>query len=303
MTLSKEEWLAERRNHIGASDVAAILGMDPRRGPLSVYESKVHGHSQEDNDWMRFGRDVEGAIANMYEVKTGRLAQDQGATSLQYHPDISFLASTLDRITFKGVPGDFEKHMLEPGAPLELKNIGYFTSAKAYEEDPHIHHQIQLQIQMACFGSDWGSLAALFPGYNLVWKDLPRNDEFLAAAYPVLEEFWKCVVDRTPPPVESYRDLEVVKRLWPTDSGETVALDNEMFGLVSKWENRKFNRKELDNEVEAIEAELRAAMGNATWGALPDGTFLALKTTKCSGYTSVVEPYEYRTLRRTKKKG
>jgi len=123
MTLSREEWLTERRTHIGASDVAAILGMDPRRGPLAVYESKVHGHSQEDNDWMRFGRDVEGAIANMYAAKTKRDVEDLGGTWFQPHSSVSFLSSTLDRVTWEA-PTDPD----EPGAALELKHVGNFSN-------------------------------------------------------------------------------------------------------------------------------------------------------------------------------
>jgi predicted phage-related endonuclease len=293
--LSHEEWLAERRKHIGASDCAAILGFDPRRGPLAVYEEKVLGRETPDNDWLRFGRKVEGAIADMYAVKTGREVEDMGATHFEFHPLVDFpLACTLDRTVMHG----------SLFGPLELKNIGDFSSAKAYEEDPHLHHQIQLQIQIACLDSTWGSLAALFPGYNLVWKDLERNDDFLETVYPELENFWRHVVDKVPPPVESHRDLEVVKRLYPADSGETVALDIHEMGLVNDWQARKKEAKEKETRAKELEAHLRAAMGDATWGALPDGTFLSLKTTKCKGYTSVVDslPYEYRTLRRTKTK-
>jgi predicted phage-related endonuclease len=77
----------------------------------------------------------------------------------------------------------------------------------------------------------------MFPGYNLVWKDIQRNDDFLQTVYPELENFWRCVVDKVPPPVESHRDLDVVKRLWPADSGETVVLDDEAIELVGRWEN------------------------------------------------------------------
>lgn len=294
--LSHEEWLAERRKHIGASDCAAILGLDPRRGPLAVYEEKVLGRESPDNDWLRFGRKVEGAIADMYEVKTGRKTANLGATDFQMHPSIEFLGATLDRAVWR------RSEPRENGGPLELKNIGDFTSAKAYEEDPHLHHQIQLQIQMACLDSTWGSLAALFPGYNLVWKDIDRNDDFLQTVYPELENFWRCVVDKVPPPVESHRDLEVVKRLYPADSGETVVLDIHEMGLVNDWQARKKEAKEKETRAKELEAHLRAAIGNATWGALPDGTFLSLKTTKRKAYTREIEAGEYRTLRRTKVK-
>ena len=32
----REQWLAARRECLTASDVAAVLGEDPRRGPLAV---------------------------------------------------------------------------------------------------------------------------------------------------------------------------------------------------------------------------------------------------------------------------
>lgn len=288
MTLSREEWLAERRNHIGASDAWKIL----LGRKLEVYEAKVTGYSQEDNDWLKFGRDVEGAIANMYAAKTERVVTDIGYTTINKHPSVPFLGATLDRVV--GICQD------RPNCPLELKNIGDYSSAKAYQEDPRIDHQIQLQIQMACMGAQWGSLAALFPGYNLVWKDFERNDDFLEAVYPELEDFWKCVVDKTPPPVESHRDLEVFKRLYPADSGETVVIDDA--GMVDDWIEAKATAKEAEKAAKKYEAHIRAAIGDATWGALPDGTFLALKTVSVKGYEKVVEPYEYRTLKRVKKK-
>lgn len=293
--LSREEWLEERKNHIGASDVAAILGAHPARGPLSVYEAKVHGYCQDDNKWMKFGRDVEGAIANLYADETGREVRDLGATKIEYSLPFPFMGATLDRITWK----DSSDGGLDP-APLELKHVGDFSRPDQWIENPPIHYQIQLQAQMACLGSQWGSLAGMFPGYQLAYKDIKRNDEFLEAAYPELEDFWRCVVDKTPPPVESHRDLDVVKRLYPSSSGETVALDNEIFDLACDWEFCNGAKKSAEKDAKELEAKLRAAMGDATWGALPDGTFLKLGTVKRKGYS--VDPCEFRQLARTKAK-
>jgi len=76
--LNREQWLEKRRGCLGASDVAAVLGADPRRGQLAVYEAKVTGHSTEDNRWMKFGRDIEGA--SRYFVVRSHAGQDDGAT-------------------------------------------------------------------------------------------------------------------------------------------------------------------------------------------------------------------------------
>lgn len=57
--VSEDVWLAERRNGIGASDVAAVLGLSKWAGPLTVYASKVHGYEQPVTDAMEIGRTLE----------------------------------------------------------------------------------------------------------------------------------------------------------------------------------------------------------------------------------------------------
>jgi len=296
--LSREEWLAKRREYIGASDAAAILGADPRRGALAVFESKVTGYSSDDNKWMKYGRDIEGAIANMYSEETGREVIDLGATTITVHPDLPFLGATLDRQTHKEMDEG-------PHGPLELKSIDPY-GAKVYPdqfaEEPPLHMLIQLMIQMACTGASWGSLAGLFPGYNLQWVDRERDDKFLSAALPKLEEFWSRVQRKDPPPPDHLPGtLDVVKRLYSQEDGTTIALDAEDLQLVDAWEMTKERARMAGKDVKEMETVLRAKLQDATFGVLTDGTLLSLKTTKRSGYT--VKPTSFRTLRRARVKG
>lgn len=294
--LTREQWLEHRKNHIGASEVSAIIGADPHRGPLAIWEAKVTGYSMSDNAWLKYGRDVESAISNMFEDKSGRQVRDLGATAFQYHPDIPFLAATLDRETRES---DDDKW-----SPLELKNIdplGAKISAKEFEEEPILRYVVQNQIQMACTGATHGTIAALFPGYNLVWHDMERNDDFLAAVYPRLEKFWEMVQNKTPPPPDDLPGtLEVVKRLYKEEDGTTVMVDEELIPLVDEWERLQSLSTKSENKAKAIESRIRAELGSATFGNLGDGTMLTLRTTHRKGYT--VEPTSFRTLRRIRVK-
>lgn len=287
--LTREEWLEERKNHLGASDCAKILTGQA----MEVYAAKVLDCVDDDNDWMSFGRDVEGAIAKAYAHKTGRTEEDLGATTFVYHPDIPWLAATLDRVTIIP-PYGF--------SPLELKHVGTWDNADEWRDDPPTKYQVQLQIQMACYGAQCGSLAGMFPGYKLVWTDLLRDNDFFDAAYPILQEFWGHVQRKEPPDPNSYKDLDAVKRIWKRDDGSTVTLGNDTLALADEWEQAKKRRKEAEKEVKTIEAKLRASVKDATYGALNDGSFLTLKTTKVKAYTKVMEASEYRALRRTKKR-
>ena len=53
---------AARRHHLGSSDAAAILGLDPWRNAGDVYWSKVLDTADEESTAMRAGNLLEGAI-------------------------------------------------------------------------------------------------------------------------------------------------------------------------------------------------------------------------------------------------
>lgn len=291
----REQWLARRRELITASDCAAILGVDPRRGPLEVYlEKTTDVDLVEETRWMRYGRKVEGAIADWYEFDTGRVTEDLGAHTIQQHPDLPWLGATLDRQT-----GGSQAHPA-PGegirGPLEAKAVAGFK-ANDWHEDPPLHFVIQLQIQIACTKAEWGTLAALIGGVSLVWKDQRRDDDFLAAAIPALEAFRGRVLRRDPPPSDGLEGTHTaVKRAWPFTQGETIALEPDVAEMVDEWERLKAAKTEAEKAARAAEDDLRVRMGSASFGALTDGSFLTLKTTKRAGY--VVEPTEFRVLRR-----
>ena len=66
--------------------------------------------------------------------------------------------------------------------------------------------------------------------------------------------------------------------------------------LVAEWDRAKASITESAREADRLEAQLRARVGAATFGALTDGTFLHRKLTNRRGYT--VEPCTYTVLSR-----
>lgn len=58
----RDMWLAERRNGIGASEVAAIIGVSPYQGPLHVWLDKLGQLPPIDNAAMKWGRRFEDDI-------------------------------------------------------------------------------------------------------------------------------------------------------------------------------------------------------------------------------------------------
>lgn len=290
----KDEWLAKRRELITASDFAAILGFDERRTALDVFAEKITGRGMDETDYLMIGHAFEPGIANLYTGKTGRPVFNPGDFSISIHQDIPWIGATLDRETWE----THEDSQSIPGVPLELKHVGWYNSGAWKNGDVPLYVQIQLQAQMACVNALWGAYCGVVGGSEIHLGDLDFNLDFFESALPHLEEFRRRLQENDPPPVTSSRCLTPIKALYPNDSGDTVTLGEEYRELAEQWEQAKADKKSAEDKAKEIEAKLRAAIGEATFGALPDGTTLTLKTTERKGYTREVKPSTYRTLRR-----
>lgn len=292
---TREQWLMHRRELVTASDVAAVLGFDPRRGPLQVYLEKVHGYQQEQLRHMKRGLLMEPVIAAEYVEETGRPVFEPPPFQIAIHPDVPWIGATQDRRT----EGTATEPAPAPGrAPLELKNLGGITVAK-FREEPPTEYQVQVQVQLSCTAEAWGSLAAIIAGQALAWKDLPRHDRFLGAAYPRLEAFWIRVQRREPPEADGLPGTTAaLKAVYADDGGETVELGADDLADVEAWGRAGLAVAKAEDEEERLLNRLRLRMGTATFGLLPDGSYVSLKKTNRRAYTREVKAGSYRTLRR-----
>lgn len=287
---SREVWLAERRRGVGASEVAAILGVDPRRGPLAVYAEKVGAsEGEEEARWMRRGRRLESVIADEYAEETGRMVRDLGAYTLARHGTLPFFFATQDR---EVVAPD----QAGPG-PLEAKAV-WAGKVDLWDQEPPVEFQVQLQAQMACTGAEWGSMVALIGGLRLWWKDMPRNDRFIAAMTDAVESFWTKHVGPGNPPAPDATEgtLRAIRALYPQDKGTTITLPPEFFSAAQRLDVLKEEIKARETEQDSIEAHIKVALGENTWGALTDGSKFQWRVEPRKGY--VVDPSEPRVLRR-----
>jgi len=277
MLSERAEWLEARRTGVGASELAAILGVDERRGSLSIYARKVAPLSDEDendeDDPRYWGRAFEEPVAQWYAQRTARVVTNAGAFDLRRHPD-SRLFATLDR----DVVDPTREAAGEAGA-LECKAVSVWGPLDQWRQEPPLCYQVQLQAQLAVTGRRWGSIAAVLGGAKPVYFDFERNDRFIEAALRAVEVFWSRVERRDPPPPDGTREAaEAVKQLWPEDSGRTIVLPAEAFELVEEFEIARDEESEAKDRYETVKTAVRFAMQDATWALLPDGRKFQLKT-------------------------
>lgn len=284
----RRRWLALRRNSIGASEWAAVLGDNPWRGPLAVYAAKVAPEPDEEGpepERLAIGRAAEPFIASYYAAKSGREQVLDGR--MLRRVDVPWITATLDARTWEGT---------EEPWPLELK----FTAPRNIE---HWADGIprwnwwQAQAQMFVTGARRATVACMAGNERLLWDDVDYDEAAVEGyALPRLREFWRSVEERQAPAPGGGGSSDALRALYPKSRpGHVVELGAEGLAWAELLEEAKERRKRADDVVRDLEDKVRAAMGEAEVGTLPGGGKFTWKTQERGGYT--VPPRSFRVLR------
>lgn len=289
---TREQWLAERKTGIGASDSAAILGVSPWRSPVEVWADKTGLADTTDaaSEAAEWGIRLEPVIAQALAERTGRDVSCRPAFQLVRHPMLPWLFCTPDAED-------------SAGRVVQIKTCSAYKASE-WRDEPPLQYQVQVQHELEVLDRDEATLVVLIGGQKLRYYDVPRNQPFIAALRSRLEEFWVCVQERRMPSIDgTVSTAQALARLHPQDSGATEPLDFNMMSVFAEWEAAKAAANEAESRKRLAENMLRAAMGDASYGVLPDGNMLSLLTQTRAAHA--VKESTYRVLRRVnpKRKG
>ena len=322
---TRDEWLEARRRGIGASDAAAVLGVSKWKSPLVLYCEKlgIRTHAERELEALEWGLALEAPIAARYMRETGRVLAPPEPYTIRQSSAHPFMLATLDRVVLsrtdtepvcgecdgRGYYFDAPANVLDgrayevrcdacagPGV-LEIKTTSHFR-ADEWTDEPPLAYQVQVQHQLAVTGYTWASLAVLVGGNRFFWMDVERDDRFIDALIAREREFWTRVENQDPPePDGSEACRQLLAELYKHPvAGKVVALD----GAAMAWD---LVRREAAASIEVLETNkreaenrLKAALGDAEWGLLPDGTRYSYREQHRKSY--VVPEATFRVLRR-----
>jgi putative phage-type endonuclease len=246
--LSREEWWATQCSGIGSSDVPAILGLSPWSTPLQVWLWKTgrEGPAPQ-NEAMVIGQALEDPVARLWTRRTGNRVRR--VQSFLAHPERRWQIALLDRVT---------SH--DPLEIVEIKVSGRAEDWRGGDLPPA--YWAQVQHQLAVTGLRRARLVALVG---------TRLEERLIEAVPSWQEdlreleweFWRHVEEDTPPPATA-ADLSVLPRAYPGVDGRTLEAPPEVVDLVAQLREQRLLLARIQSEVERLQAEIEATMGDAT---------------------------------------
>lgn len=302
---TEEEWLGLRREGLGASDVAAAFGLSNFQSPYSLYmEKSGELPNAAPSESMLWGRRLEGAILDEWEVRSGLFAVKRG--SLWYHSkDAAWARATVDAMgsetgeIFSTVVGSgFEPVYFPPitdTRPLFVVEVK--TDFETWEQVPD-QYVLQVNWQMHVTGLiEHPAQVVLLPASRRLKIYEVEYDRGLAEEAAVAgKEFWQRVLERRPPPIDGHpATATTIGRLHPPDRAEgDVELDGDVVRAIADLKRLKARVKGLDEDKAKLENVIKEAIGDATDGYY-DGKLVATwRKSHNSGYT--VAPFDKRTL-------
>lgn len=269
----RASWLADRKNYIGGSEIAAILGLSHYRTSYDVYASKVLGaEPDKDNQRLEAGRYLESGIITWAAERHGWKAEPN---DLRVFRSVEYPLAACTPDAWVGAHG------------LEVKTAAAHT-ARCYPEtvpgqvfdvypgtkvevEPGSWNQYMCQVQwsMAVTGAKLWYLAAAVGYRELRVYAIHRDEEDIEFLLNAGASFWKCVEQMEPPPMNG-APLAALRRLHPEGNGETVELSSAEETLAGAYLLAKAEEASAKKAKEWAQARLQAALGDSSRGVAGD---------------------------------
>lgn len=285
MTRTKE-WLLERKNRLGASEVAAVLGMSRWATPADIQRSKLSDEIDEDmTESQQLGHLLQPITCRMATERLGLLVHFSEAFKADdNHP---WLTATLDYLC----------HDAE-GNPVNLECKA--TRDQSWDYIPE-YYQIQLATQCHVHKIDRAVIAVLHASTKLETYEFRLSEctwwpETLEKVVAWWNEHIVLGV-----PIEG--DHTTPKHTIPAVSGKAISLDDKATQLVAGYVELDSKAKEYTKQADALKTQIQSILGDAEVGLWKDQPLVTWKESKAERFDSTAfkkaMPAEYAKFTKT----
>lgn len=243
---ARQEWLAARRQGIGGSDAAAILGASRWRTRADVWLEKL-GRAPEtaENAAMHWGTVLEPVIRAEYSNFMGLDVTQPPMMRSEQHP---FMLANVD-----GIAGD---------RILEIKTARTADGwGEAGTDEVPLEYAAQVHHYMIVTGLPVADIAVLIGGSDFRIYTVRQDRELHEAMIEKEREFWKMVETMTmPEPV----DVRETIALFSKDNGKAIEASDQIKAWADELADVKAMLKDTEARKEALEDRLKLYMGEAS---------------------------------------
>ena len=268
--MSHEEWVARRRESIGGSDAASVIGLNPYKSAYSLWAEKTKKVPEfEGNLATEVGSYLEEFVAKKFEQETGKKVRRENA--FIYNDKYPHSHANVDRV------------ICNESALLEIKTTDSLNLKKFKNNEYPANYYCQAMHYLAITGKERCYLAVLIGNKEFRWFTIERDEEEIAALMKAEESFWNNVKTNTPPAVDGTDSTsKTISTIYPDSDGDTVSLMAyetdlmQYLALGTQIKALKEQQDEMANRVKAFMSEAGRGESNrykVSWATSVKKTF------------------------------
>jgi putative phage-type endonuclease len=243
-----DAWLEERRKSIGASEVAAVMGLSKWATRLDVYKQKLGMDRPMDAERAFWGHEAEPGLHRWVERFSGTEATLEPGFMAR-STEIPYLHATFDRVSYS------------PFLTWQMKSAHEYTSHQ-WDEGIPTDIRVQVQAEMFVAGTQRAAVVVLIGGVRgrLFWE--ARDERFIQEQMlPALDEAWAQVRAQNPPEPST---LAEAFDIWPGEPKRVHEVDDDLFDLLEELTVSRSDRGAMEVREKELKLQIAQAVGDAT---------------------------------------
>ena len=257
----EHEWHDWRRQGVGGSDIAVLIGLSRYSSPTRLfYEKTGILEPEETTARQRIGKRMEAVLAAEFTDHTGLHAVDGQAWCV--HPEYAFARCTVDAFAADH-PGGRPDLLYEPLATVEYKTDGRFS----WPEGIPANIRAQAIWQMGVTQIGHGYVVVMFAGFRVEVFEIDWDADVEADWVYMLTaaaEFWARVEAGDPPPVDDHEATTAALTEVFRDPAGILDADDDARALVRRLQMAKLATKAAEATEATVANELRLLLGDRT---------------------------------------
>ena len=251
--MNRADWLEWRRDGLGGSDVAAILGLSPWSSAFDVWWSKVRSLEDKGSAVKSRGQLLEDAVLQWAKSELGS-GLVRGSPLV--HPSLSWARGTPDAWT-------------DVDEGLEAKTVRVFEDELWGESGSDVvplHYRIQCAWYMAITGAKIWRLAA-FSTLQEDWRifELEPDPEVEERLLEVAGRWWSNhVVANEPPELDASSGAAAyLRERYADPSKEILEASSDDLDLLERYLDAKKQRDAAKKDLDELSVQIKSRIGDA----------------------------------------
>lgn len=260
----RKKWLEERKTYIGGSDIGAIVGINSYKTALDIYFDKTTETIVEDeiSEPAYWGQTLEDIVAQEYSKRTAYSLDIP--SGLIRHKKYPYIACNID-------------YWANGGAHILECKTASFTKAKEWGEVGTNQIPEGYLYQVAYYSAITGvpnvDIAVLIGGQDFRIYQYLKDEEMEAKLIKAARIFWtKYIETGTVPNPKTGGDM---LKLYPKASGLEVKASEAIKDKVEVLQGLKAQGDAIDDELQALQLDIKEYMKEADLLVANDGHVLA----------------------------